>query len=43
MDACGAARGFESRFTSQPSNVTDASSTVHGHYRVLVCRFGEGG
>ncbi len=43
MVACGAARGFESRITRKPSTVTDALSTVHGHYRVLVCCFGEGG
>jgi hypothetical protein len=43
MDACGAARGFESRITRKPSIVTGASRTVYGHYRVLVCCFGEGG
>lgn len=43
MVACGAARGFESSFTRKPSIVTGASRTVHGHYRVLVCCFGEGG
>ena len=43
MVACGAARGFESRFTSKPSTVTGVSCTVHRYYRVLVWCFGEGG
>lgn len=35
--------GPRPNFTDEPSIVTGASGTIDGHYRVLVCCFGEGG